>query len=54
MGEDIRLSPELFKAIHVSGLPLYQDKAFFDWAASKGSTAPKSLTLTTPSASTAK
>ena len=36
MGEDIHLSPELFKAIHVSGLPLYQDKAFFDWAASKG------------------
>jgi thiol:disulfide interchange protein DsbA len=36
MGEDIKLSPELFKAVHVSGLPLYQDKAFFDWAASKG------------------
>jgi protein dithiol oxidoreductase (disulfide-forming) len=36
MGEDVRLSPEVFKAIHVSGLPLYEDKAFFDWAASKG------------------
>ncbi|HXX86121.1 MAG TPA: thiol:disulfide interchange protein DsbA/DsbL [Casimicrobiaceae bacterium] len=36
MGEDVRLSPEVFKAIHGSGLPLYQDKAFFDWAASKG------------------
>jgi thiol:disulfide interchange protein DsbA len=36
MGEDIRLSPEVFKAIHISGLPLYQEKAFFDWAASKG------------------
>ena len=36
MGEDNKLSPELFKAVHVSGLPLYQDKAFFDWAASKG------------------
>jgi thiol:disulfide interchange protein DsbA len=36
MGEDIRMSPEVFKAIHVSGLPLYQEKAFFDWAASKG------------------
>jgi thiol:disulfide interchange protein DsbA len=36
MGEDIKLSPELFKAVHVNGLPLYQDKAFFDWAASKG------------------
>jgi thiol:disulfide interchange protein DsbA len=36
MGEDAKLSPDLFKAVHVSGLPLYQDKAFFDWAASKG------------------
>jgi thiol:disulfide interchange protein DsbA len=36
MGEDTRMSPEVFKAIHVSGLPLYQEKAFFDWAASKG------------------
>jgi protein dithiol oxidoreductase (disulfide-forming) len=36
MGEDNKLSPELFKAVHASGLPLYQDKAFFDWAASKG------------------
>jgi protein dithiol oxidoreductase (disulfide-forming) len=36
MGEDIKLSPELFKAVHVNGLPLYQDKVFFDWAASKG------------------
>jgi len=36
MGEDVRLSPEVFKAVHVSGTPLYQDKAFFDWAASKG------------------
>src|SRR5206468_1555355 len=36
MGEDVRLSPELFKSIHSAGLPLYQDKAFLDWAASKG------------------
>jgi len=36
MGEDVRLSPEVFKAIHGAGLPLYQDKVFFDWAASKG------------------
>jgi thiol:disulfide interchange protein DsbA len=36
MGEDMRLSPEVFKAIHVANLPLYQDKAFLDWAASKG------------------
>ena len=36
MGEDVRLSPEVFKAIHVGNIPLYQDKVFFDWAASKG------------------
>jgi len=36
MGEDVRLSPEIFKAVHVTGTPLYQDRAFFDWAASKG------------------
>lgn len=36
MGEEQRLSPEIFKAIHVNNVPLYQDKAFFDWAASKG------------------
>src|ERR1700682_2313870 len=24
MGEDVRLSPDLFKAVHVNGLPLYQ------------------------------
>lgn len=36
LGEEARLSPEVFKAIHVSGLPLYEDKAFFDWAASHG------------------
>jgi thiol:disulfide interchange protein DsbA len=36
MGESLRLSPEVFKAIHVSNVSLYQDKVFFDWAASKG------------------
>jgi thiol:disulfide interchange protein DsbA len=36
MGEAQRLSPEVFKAIHVSNIQLNQDKAFFDWAASKG------------------
>ena len=36
MGEETRLSPEVFKAIHVNNIPLYQDKAFFDWAATKG------------------
>jgi len=36
LGEDTRLSPELFAAIHKNGLPAWQDKAFFDWAQSKG------------------
>ena len=36
LGEDLRLSPDLFKAVHVSNLPLYQEKAFVDWAATKG------------------
>ena len=36
MGEDMRLSPEVFKAVHLANLPLYQDKAFLDWVASKG------------------
>ena len=36
MGEETRLSPEVFKAIHANNLPLYQEKAFVDWAASKG------------------
>jgi thiol:disulfide interchange protein DsbA len=36
MGEEARLSPEVFKAVHVSGLPMYEDKVFFDWAASHG------------------
>jgi thiol:disulfide interchange protein DsbA len=36
MGDEGRLSPEVFKAVHVNGLPLYQDKAFFDWAAGHG------------------
>ncbi len=36
LGDEARLSPEVFKAIHSAGLPLYQDKAFFDWAAAHG------------------
>lgn len=36
MGDEARLSPEIFKALHVDSLPLYQDKAFFDWAAGHG------------------
>ena len=36
LGEDMRLSPDVFKAVHAQGLPLFQDKPFFDWAATKG------------------
>ncbi len=36
MGEDTRLSPDFFQSIHGAGMPLYQDKAFLDWAAGKG------------------
>ena len=31
-----KLSPEVFKAIHGTGMALWDDKKFFDWAASKG------------------
>ena len=30
------LSPDVFKAIHQEGKPLWDEKAFLDWAASKG------------------
>jgi thiol:disulfide interchange protein DsbA len=36
MGEEAKLSPEVFAAIHTKGMPLANDKDFFDWAASKG------------------
>ena len=36
LGEESRLSPEVFVALHAKGLPLWQDKTFFDWAASQG------------------
>jgi len=36
LGEDARLSPEVFAAIHQKGMNLSNEKAFFDWAASKG------------------
>lgn len=31
-----KLSPDVFKAIHEMGKPLWDDKAFFDWAAGEG------------------
>ena len=36
LGEEARLSPEVFSAIHGKGVNLTNDKTFFDWAASKG------------------
>jgi len=35
LGED-KLSADVFVAVHAKGMPLYNDKDFFDWAASKG------------------
>ena len=35
LGEE-KLSPDVFAAIHAKGVNLSSDKAFFDWAASKG------------------
>ncbi len=36
LGEDSRLSPEVFVAIHSKGVKLEDEKTFFDWAASHG------------------
>jgi thiol:disulfide interchange protein DsbA len=36
LGEDSRLSPEMFIAIHGKGVAMWNEKTFFDWAASKG------------------
>lgn len=36
LGEESRLTPEIFAALHGKGLPMWQDKTFFDWAASQG------------------
>jgi thiol:disulfide interchange protein DsbA len=36
LGEEKRLSPEVFSALHARGVSLWQDKTFFDWAASQG------------------
>src|ERR1700741_2024698 len=36
LGEEKRLSPEVFSALHSKGVSLWQDKTFFDWAASQG------------------
>ena len=36
LGEDSRLSPEMFIAIHSKGINLADEKTFFDWAAAHG------------------
>jgi thiol:disulfide interchange protein DsbA len=36
LGEESKLSPEVFTAIHGKGTPLWNDKDFLDWAASNG------------------
>jgi thiol:disulfide interchange protein DsbA len=36
LGEEARLSPEVFSALHGKGQSLWQDKTFFEWAASQG------------------
>lgn len=36
LGEEQKLSPDVFKAIHGSGAALWNEKTFFDWAATKG------------------
>jgi thiol:disulfide interchange protein DsbA len=36
MGEDAKLSPEVFSAIHAKGLALWEPAKFYDWAATKG------------------
>jgi thiol:disulfide interchange protein DsbA len=36
LGEEARLTPAVFTAVHAKGVALWQDKTFFDWAASQG------------------
>jgi len=36
MGEENKLSPEVFSAVNAKGIQLWNEKDFFDWAASKG------------------
>jgi thiol:disulfide interchange protein DsbA len=36
LGVENKLSPDVFKAIHGTGTPMWDTKAFLDWAASKG------------------
>lgn len=36
LGAESKLSPDVFKAIHGMGTALWEEKAFYDWAAGKG------------------
>jgi len=36
LGEEARLSPAVFTAVHAKGLSLWEEKTFFDWAATQG------------------
>ena len=36
LGDEDKLSPDVFAAIHGANMSLWNDKTFFDWAASKG------------------
>src|SRR5438045_5362498 len=36
LGDEEKLSPDVFAAIHGANMSLWNDKTFFDWAASKG------------------
>ena len=36
LGEERKLSPDVFQAIHARGMSMWNDKTFLDWAASKG------------------
>jgi thiol:disulfide interchange protein DsbA len=36
LGVEAKLTPDFFEALHGKNVPLYNEKAFFDWAASKG------------------
>ena len=36
LGDETKLSPDVFRAIHAQNVGLWKDTTFFDWAASKG------------------
>ena len=36
LGVDDKMTPEVFVAVHKNGVQLWNEKTFFDWAASKG------------------